>query len=64
MPAPAASEPCLYKHVDDPAGARRSMWYDRITNRDLSALGPLLTQHINPYARFELDMDTRIALEG
>lgn len=38
-------------------------WYDRMTSRDLSALSPLLTQHINPYGRFELDMDTRIALE-
>ena len=39
-------------------------WYDRMTNRDLSALSPLLTQHIHPYGRFELDMDTRIALEA
>lgn len=37
-------------------------WLDRMTNRDLAALSPLLTQHINPYGRFELDMKTRIAL--
>ena len=28
-----------------------------MTIRDLAALSPLLTQHINPYGRFDLDMD-------
>jgi TnpA family transposase len=37
-------------------------WLERMTNRDLAALSPLLTQQINPYGRFELDMKTRIAL--
>jgi TnpA family transposase len=37
-------------------------WLERMTNRDLAALSPLLTQHINPYGRFELNMETRIAL--
>lgn len=37
-------------------------WSDRMTPRDLAALSPLLTQHINPYGRFELDMEARIAL--
>ena len=37
--------------------------YEQMTNRDLSALSPLLTQHINPYGRFELDMETRLNIE-
>ncbi|MDE3229698.1 MAG: Tn3 family transposase, partial [Chloroflexota bacterium] len=28
-------------------------WSERMTPRDLGALSPLLTQHINPYGRFE-----------
>jgi hypothetical protein len=35
-------------------------WSERMTPRDLGALSPLLTQHINPYGRFELDMGTRL----
>jgi hypothetical protein len=31
--------------------------------RDLGALRPLLTQHINPYGRFEPDLNTRLELE-
>ena len=38
-------------------------WLDRMTIRDLAALSPLLTLHINPYGRFDLDMDARIPLE-
>ena len=38
-------------------------WFERMTIRDLAALSPLLTQHINPYGRFDLDMDTRIPIE-
>ncbi len=37
-------------------------WYERMTPRDLAALSPLITQHINPYGRFELDMETRLPL--
>ena len=39
-------------------------WYEQMTARDLAALCPLITQHINPYGRFELDMDSRIELEA
>lgn len=39
-------------------------WYEQMTVRDLAALSPLMTQHINPYGRFELDMDSRIELEA
>jgi len=38
-------------------------WLERMTTRDLAALSPLLTQHINSYGRFELDMDARIPIE-
>jgi TnpA family transposase len=34
----------------------------RMTQRDLAALSPLITQHINPYGRFELDMEARLPL--
>ena len=37
-------------------------WSDRMTARDLAALSPLLTQHINPYGRFELNLETRLPL--
>jgi len=32
--------------------------------RDLAAMGPLLTLHINPYGLFELDMELRLALDA
>ncbi len=35
----------------------------QMTRRDLSALSPLLTQHINPYGLFELDMAARIPID-
>ena len=38
-------------------------WSERMTSRDLGALSPLLTQHINPYGRFELDLEARLELE-
>ena len=38
-------------------------WMDRMTTRDLAAISPLLTLHINPYGHFELDMDARIPIE-
>ena len=37
-------------------------WSERMTPRDLAALSPLITQHINPYGRFELDMEARLPL--
>lgn len=39
-------------------------WYEQMTIRDLAALSPLMTQHINPYGRFELDMETRLPIEA
>ncbi len=38
-------------------------WYEQMTVRDLAALSPLMTQHINPYGRFELNMETRLPIE-
>jgi TnpA family transposase len=39
-------------------------WAGRMTPRDLAALSPLLTQHINRYGRFELDMAVRLLLDA
>ena len=30
--------------------------------RELRALTPLIYSHVNPYGRFELDMDRRLAI--
>ena len=38
-------------------------WADKLTPRDLKALTPLIWEHVNPYGRFELDMDARLLLE-
>jgi len=38
-------------------------WSARMTDRDLAALSPLLTQHINKFGRFELDLESRLPLE-
>ena len=40
------------------------VWSSRMTPRDLSALTPLIFHHVNPYGAFELDMDSRIPIEG
>jgi hypothetical protein len=37
-------------------------WKGKLTARDLSALTPLIWEHINPYGRFDLDMDARLPL--
>ena len=34
----------------------RPQWSGKLTARDLSALTPLIGEHVNPYGRFELDM--------
>jgi TnpA family transposase len=39
----------------------RPHWAGRLNARDLHALTPLIWEHVNPYGRFDLDMDTRIA---
>jgi hypothetical protein len=37
-------------------------WSARLSTRDLGALTPLIWEHINPYGRFELDMNARLPL--
>jgi len=38
-------------------------WRQKLEPRDLSALTPLIWEHVNPYGRFELDMNARILLD-
>ena len=38
-------------------------WSKRLTPRDLRALTPLIWEHVNPYGRFELDMDARLPID-
>jgi len=35
-------------------------WADRLTPRDQQAITPLIWDHVNPYGRYELDMESRI----
>lgn len=37
-------------------------WQGKVTLRDYAALTPLAWEHINPYGRFDLDMNTRLDL--
>jgi Tn3 transposase DDE domain len=37
-------------------------WQGMLTPRDYAALTPLIWEHVNPYGRFDLDMNTRLAL--
>ena len=38
-------------------------WAQKLVPRDLAALTPLIWEHVNPYGRFELDMNVRIPLD-
>jgi Tn3 transposase DDE domain len=38
-------------------------WSEKFTPRDLRALTPLIWEHVNPYGRFELDMDARLPID-
>ncbi len=40
----------------------RPHWQRRLTAIDQRALTPLIWEHVNPYGRYELDMDARLAL--
>ena len=40
----------------------RPHWQGKFTPRDYAALTPLIWEHVNPYGRFDLDMNTRLAL--
>jgi hypothetical protein len=37
-------------------------WEARMTPTDFRAITPLVWEHINPYGRYELDMETRLAI--
>lgn len=37
-------------------------WSGRLTEEDLRGLTPLIFGHVNPYGRFELDMEKRLPL--
>jgi TnpA family transposase len=39
-------------------------WQQRMQVVDYRALSPLIYAHINPYGRFDLDMDKRLSIEG
>jgi hypothetical protein len=38
-------------------------WSKKLTARDLRALTPLIWEHVNPYGRFELDMEARLLID-
>ena len=38
-------------------------WRQRLSEADLRALSPLIYTHINPYGRFELDMNARLPID-
>ncbi|MEU5598858.1 Tn3 family transposase [Streptomyces sp. NPDC020298] len=38
-------------------------WQKRLTDADRRALSPLFWTHVNPYGRFELDMNSRLDLD-
>lgn len=37
-------------------------WSGKLTARDFRALTPLIWEHVNPYGRFELDMEARLPI--
>lgn len=40
----------------------RPHWADRLTPRDRHAVTPLIWDHVNPYGRYEHDIDSRIPI--
>jgi TnpA family transposase len=40
----------------------RPEWAGRLTAVDRRGLTPLIWEHVNPYGRYELDMETRLPL--
>jgi hypothetical protein len=41
-----------------------SAWMERMTERDLRALTPLIYHHVNPYGVFALDLDKRLPFKA
>ena len=52
----------LYQHAHDSEVLAQPHWHGRLTPRDYAALTPLIWEHVNPYGRFDLDMNVRLAL--
>ncbi|WP_173867936.1 hypothetical protein SALCHL_000050 [Streptomyces albus subsp. chlorinus] len=42
--------------------ANRCKWQKRLTDADRRALSPPFWTHVNPYGRFELDMNSHLDL--
>ena len=40
----------------------QSHWQGKLTLRDYAALTPLIWEHVNPFGRFDLDMNARLPL--
>ena len=38
------------------------IWYDKMTKEDFRALTPLIYGHVNPYGKFNLEMNKRIVI--
>ena len=38
-------------------------WANRMEPEDLRALSPLIYTHVNPYGRFDLNMETRLPID-
>ena len=47
----------IQKVLEDP------VWQDRMQVVDYRALSPLIYAHINPYGRFDLDMNKRLPID-
>lgn len=41
----------------------RPHWEGELTQEGLRALTPLIWEHVNPYGTYQLDLDTRLALD-
>ncbi|KJW03569.1 tn3 transposase DDE domain protein [Rickettsia endosymbiont of Ixodes pacificus] len=39
-----------------------SSWVERMSNEDKRAISPLISEHINPYGSFSLDLNKRLAI--
>ena len=40
----------------------QSHWKDKLSASDRNAMTPLIWDHVTPYGRFDLDMNTRLSL--
>ena len=62
---PAMVEHSAVEHAPLPSSQKvlaRPRWQQAMTPRDYAALTPLIWSHVNPYGRFDLDMNARMAL--